>query len=209
MANALTDINYWLESGEYIVKKQGVTLDQGFGNQSDGTLYLTNHQLVFQVSQSGVMRGLDLKIEGQKDAQIEYIWVPLEYILRVEKKGQAVRVETGGSIFQEVIGRLNIFGPKSEGRTFQNGPGEFNFTMIFVNKDAWVSDITTQRDNVLANQHPPIPENESQPSGLAQEERVVKEKIIIKEIVKIKCPYCGALYNQIRDTCPHCGASTR
>jgi hypothetical protein len=207
--DVLTDINNWLESGEFVVKKQGATLDQGLGNQSDGTLYVTNRQLVFQVSQSGVMRGLDLKIEGQKDARIEYIWVPLEYVIGVEKKGQAVRVETGGSIFQEVIGRSSIFGPKSVGRTFQNGPDNFNFAMIFVNKDAWVREITTQRDSVLANLSQTVSESESQSAGSVQEAQVVKEKIIIKEIVKIKCPYCGSLYDQIRDKCPHCGAITR
>jgi hypothetical protein len=205
----LTDINYWLESGEFIVKKQGATLDQGFGNQSDGTLYLTNRQLVFQVTQSGVMRGLELKVEGQKDARIEYIWMPLDLVYDVEKKGRSVRVETGGSIFQEVIGRTAIFGPKHEGRTFQNGPDTFKFAMMFVNKDAWVREIITQRDNLLASLPPYVPESESPPPSFTQEENVIKEKIIIKEIVKIKCPYCSTLYEQTLDNCPHCGANTR
>jgi len=33
-----------------------------------------------------------------------------------------------------------------------------------------------------------------------------KETIIAKEIVKIKCPYCGTTYNIAEyDRCPHCG----
>jgi len=36
----------------------------------------------------------------------------------------------------------------------------------------------------------------------------VREREIIREIVKIKCPYCGQLYNQTEDKCPNCGART-
>jgi hypothetical protein len=35
---------------------------------------------------------------------------------------------------------------------------------------------------------------------------VVKEKEIIREIVKIRCSYCGNLYDETLDKCPHCGA---
>jgi len=33
----------------------------------------------------------------------------------------------------------------------------------------------------------------------------VKEKEIIREIVKIRCTYCGNLYDEKLDKCPHCG----
>jgi hypothetical protein len=39
-------------------------------------------------------------------------------------------------------------------------------------------------------------------------EPVVREKEIIREkevIYKVKCPYCGKLYNEVLDVCPHCG----
>lgn len=29
--------------------------------------------------------------------------------------------------------------------------------------------------------------------------------VIIREIVKIRCPYCGGLYDEIKDRCPYCG----
>lgn len=34
---------------------------------------------------------------------------------------------------------------------------------------------------------------------------VIREKEIIREIVKIRCPYCGNLYDEKLDKCPHCG----
>jgi len=44
---------------------------------------------------------------------------------------------------------------------------------------------------------------------LGQEESenqlVVKEREIIREIVKIRCSYCGNLYEETLDKCPHCG----
>lgn len=39
--------------------------------------------------------------------------------------------------------------------------------------------------------------------------RQVREKEIIREkevVVKVKCPYCQALYNETLDKCPRCGA---
>jgi len=34
---------------------------------------------------------------------------------------------------------------------------------------------------------------------------VIKEREVIKEIVKVRCPYCGQLYEETLDKCPHCG----
>jgi flagellar basal body-associated protein FliL len=34
---------------------------------------------------------------------------------------------------------------------------------------------------------------------------IVKEKEIIREVVKIRCSYCGNLYDENLDKCPYCG----
>jgi hypothetical protein len=34
---------------------------------------------------------------------------------------------------------------------------------------------------------------------------IEREKVIIKEIVKLKCPYCGMLVDQVLSECPNCG----
>jgi DNA-directed RNA polymerase subunit RPC12/RpoP len=34
---------------------------------------------------------------------------------------------------------------------------------------------------------------------------VAERTIIIREIVKIRCPYCGGLYDEPKDRCPYCG----
>ena len=206
----MTDINHFLEPGEIIHKKQNCALDQGLGNQSDGTLYLTNQQLIFQIQQSGIARGLDLKIQGQKDVKVEFIYIPLNLVRGVEKKGLTVKVQTEASLFQEVLGKTGIFSPKGEGRVFENGPSVFNFAMhIFVNKDEWVNEIIAQRDKVLAIT---IKETDLEavetPKQYSQENlthHTIKEKIVIREIVKIKCSYCGSLYEQTSNRCPHCG----
>jgi len=38
---------------------------------------------------------------------------------------------------------------------------------------------------------------------------VVKEREIIREIVKIRCPYCNNLYDEKYDKCPHCGGKRK
>jgi rubrerythrin len=34
---------------------------------------------------------------------------------------------------------------------------------------------------------------------------VIKEREIIREVVKIRCQYCGNTYDETLDECPHCG----
>jgi len=203
----LTDINYFLDSGEVILKKQDCVLDQGFGNQSDGTLYLTNQQLIFNIKQGGLDRGLDLKIPGQKDAKVEYLFIPLELVRGVEKKHLKIKVQTEGSLFQEVLGKKGLFGAKGEGRIFQNGPEVYTFaTHIFVNRDEWMDEILAQRDVVLQKQLTSQgTETREQISQESIPYHTIKEKVVIREIVKIKCRYCGSLYEQTSDMCPNCG----
>lgn len=38
-------------------------------------------------------------------------------------------------------------------------------------------------------------------------QQIVKETEIIREIVKIRCSYCGDLYDETEDKCPHCGGN--
>jgi rubrerythrin len=38
-------------------------------------------------------------------------------------------------------------------------------------------------------------------------QQIVKETEIIREIVKIRCSYCGNLYDETEDKCPHCGGT--
>jgi len=45
-------------------------------------------------------------------------------------------------------------------------------------------------------------------SSSEKQERVVREReVIVKEIVKIRCPYCHKLYDESDHKCPNCGAS--
>lgn len=38
-------------------------------------------------------------------------------------------------------------------------------------------------------------------------QQIVKEREIIREVVKIRCSYCGNLYDETLDKCPHCGGN--
>lgn len=49
------------------------------------------------------------------------------------------------------------------------------------------------------------PEFPLTPSSPQVVKEVIKEKETIKEVVKIRCPYCGNLYNETVDRCPYCG----
>ena len=45
----------------------------------------------------------------------------------------------------------------------------------------------------------------SQLGALVEDQPIVREREIIREIVKIRCPYCGNLYEEKDDKCPYCG----
>jgi len=212
--------NALLNPGEFVVKDQGAVYDQGMMNQADGTLYLTNQRLLFDVSEGGMYRGLELIIEGKKKVQIEVIEIPLENIDYVEKKRLALEVHTNLSYFREIQGKKGLFGPKGSGGIFENGPQKFRFSVhIFVKKDDWVTEITSQKNKVIntIQQAPPLPPQyevgepleRSIPPPQSNGPTVIREKIVIKEIVKIICPYCGTLFDQGENKCPHCGARAR
>ena len=38
---------------------------------------------------------------------------------------------------------------------------------------------------------------------------VIKEREVIRQIVKIRCPYCSTLYDETYDNCPHCGGKRK
>jgi len=38
-------------------------------------------------------------------------------------------------------------------------------------------------------------------------QNVIREREIIKEIVKIRCQYCNNLYDETEEKCPHCGGT--
>lgn len=40
----------------------------------------------------------------------------------------------------------------------------------------------------------------------AQNESVITQREIIREVVKIRCAYCHGLYDETLNVCPHCGA---
>jgi DNA-directed RNA polymerase subunit RPC12/RpoP len=40
----------------------------------------------------------------------------------------------------------------------------------------------------------------------SQPQQPVTEKEVIREVIKIRCPYCGSLYDESLTACPTCGA---
>lgn len=47
----------------------------------------------------------------------------------------------------------------------------------------------------------------SAPKSPVERERIEREKIVERQIVKVKCRYCGALNDHVRRTCESCGAN--
>jgi hypothetical protein len=45
------------------------------------------------------------------------------------------------------------------------------------------------------------------PMGPKEKNEVVKEKEVVRQIIKVRCPYCGNLYDETLEKCSTCGAN--
>lgn len=79
-------------------------------------------------------------------------------------------------------------------------PKEYSYALN--NVQEWAGRIQELR-NKLEEQPP-----ESEPQHKVQTE-IIKEREVIREIVKIRCAYCGNTYEEKLDKCPSCGAHAR
>ena len=173
----MVKIEELLVPGETVIKKQGgVTLGRGMG--STGDLFLTNTRLLFVPSKLWAVVLPDPKtLVGRRDV----IQIPLQKI-KVAKKS---------------FGALKVQADK-----------EYTFMVSVWKTGGWVDAVEQAMRTAI---QPPTPAQsplETRAVPVAAEEKAVTEREIVREkevIVKIRCPYCHGLYDEVLDECPHCG----
>ena len=62
----------------------------------------------------------------------------------------------------------------------------------------------SQVDRRLAALMKPEKSKMTEPEPQPAQPAIVREREVIREIVKVKCSHCGNLYDQIEDKCPYC-----
>lgn len=167
--------------GETVTKKQGgVTLGRGIG--STGDLFLTNTRLLFVPSRLWAMVLPDPKtLVGRRDV----IQIPLQKIKAVKKSFGALKVQTDK---------------------------EYTFMVSVWKTGGWVDAVEQAMRAAIEPPSPtPVqPSVETRMVPAVGQERVVTEKEIVREkeiVVKIRCPYCHGIYDELLDKCPSCGAT--
>jgi hypothetical protein len=73
-----------------------------------------------------------------------------------------------------------------------------SFFMIVGGVLLWIGILTPPKSTKVV-----IQSTDVDTEGSIKTKKVIEEQVIIK----VKCPYCGALYDQTLDRCPYCGAS--
>lgn len=73
----------------------------------------------------------------------------------------------------------------------------FLFSFVFILVFAFII-VSVIINFIRVLRKPPHSQSEEPPT-------IVREREIIKEIVKIRCPYCNNLYDEKYDKCPYCG----
>lgn len=176
----MVKIEELLIPGETVTKKQGgVTLGRGIG--STGDLVLTNNRLLFVPSRLWALVLPDPKtLVGRRDVT----QIPLQNIKSVKKSFGALKVQADQ---------------------------EYTFTVSVWRTGGWV-DAVEQAMHAAIEPPAPTPVQPSVEMRMAPavgEEKAVTEKEIVREkvvIVKIRCPYCHGVSDELLDVCPHCGA---
>lgn len=149
-----------------------------------GTLILTNKRIVLERVQ---VKKSHIPIVGrdQKNESIAFM-TPLTEVMQVE-------------IVKKRLGKPVSF------KIFHSGKG----TQFTVNDpNVWQNQILRAKGEVgmpqTNNQTQGVNINVGMPSQAPQQ--AVSTQTIERQIVKIRCSYCGNLYDEVQTKCPSCGA---
>ena len=173
----MVKIEELLIPGEAVIKKQGgITLGRGIGPTGD--LFLTNSRLLFVPSRLWALVLPDPKtLVGRRDVT----QIPLQKIKAARKSFGALKVQADQ---------------------------EYTFMVSVWKTGGWVDAVEQAMHAAMEPPAPAQPPPET-PTIPTVAEKAVTEKEIVREkevIVKIRCPYCHGLYDELLDECPHCGA---
>lgn len=161
--------------GESVIKKQS-GVTLGRGMGTTGDLVLTNSRLLFVPSKLWALVLPDPKtLVGRRDVT----QIPLQDITAAKKSFGALKVQADK---------------------------EYTFMVSVWKTGGWVE--TVEQAMRTAIQPPAQPSMEAHARPVVEGEKEVREKEIVREkevIVKIRCPYCHGLYDEILNACPHCG----
>lgn len=81
-------------------------------------------------------------------------------------------------------------------------PGIPRHEFIVPDPYQWINAIRNEINISTRQQPQPLPQPHPQPAHT----QIIKEKeITTREVVKIRCQYCGNLFDEVRDKCPSCG----
>lgn len=173
----MVKIEELLVPGEVVIKKQG-GVSLGRGISPTGDLFLTNARLLFVPSRLWALVLPDPKtLVGRRDVT----QIPLQKIKSAGKSFGALKVQADQ---------------------------EYTFMVSVWKTGGWVDAVEHTMRTAMEPPAPAQPPPET-PTVPVAAEKAVTEKEIVREkevIVKIRCPYCHGLYDELSNECPHCGA---
>jgi hypothetical protein len=172
-------IDQILMPDEKIIKSQRrIQVGSGMFGMPSGDLFLTNNRLLFIHS-----KGWSLLSPAVGSSLLgKNLQIPLEDIQSVKKGFGSVKIKADK---------------------------EYSFVVSAWKAGGWVDAIQQAINNFKPPPTSMQSEAETPLSPVAEEIRVSEKKEIIREkevIVKVRCPYCQGLYDELLDVCPRCGA---
>jgi hypothetical protein len=164
---------------EKIIKSQSrIQVGKGMWGMPYGDLFLTNTRLVFIHSKGWSL----LSPLAGSSLMGKNLQIPLQEIQSVEKGLGTVKIKTDK---------------------------EYGFMVTVWKVGGWIEAIQQAINNLTPAPAQVEPTPDSPSSPIAEEERLPEKKEIIRMkevVVKVRCPYCQGLYDELLDVCPRCGA---
>ena len=176
----LGKIDKFLLPDEKIIKSQHrIQVGKGMWGMPYGDLFLTNARLLFIHSKGWSL--LDPNVGSSLMGK--NLLIPLQEIQSVEKGFGTVKIKTDK---------------------------EYGFMVTVWKVGGWIDAIQQAINNLTPVPTQAEPTLDSPSSPVAEQERVSEKKEIVRMkevVVKIRCPYCQGLYDELLDVCPRCGAN--
>ncbi|MDG6934943.1 MAG: hypothetical protein JRN68_09640 [Nitrososphaerota archaeon] len=160
-----------------VYQEHRVSMNKG---EHTGTLILTNKRLVLEVLN---VKKSKIPIVGKdRKEEVVVFSTPLTEVMKVE-------------VVKKMIGKPIAFKLAHSGSETQ---------FVVADPNVWHSQILKAKSEVGMSPAQGIHVNVSTPSQPAQ--TATSTHTIERQVVKVRCRYCGGLYDEVLSKCPNCGA---
>jgi hypothetical protein len=121
------------------------------------------------------------------------------------RKDKGMLIQNGSFDLDQIFDLRPTSGLLEDTLNIHSSSGLFDSRINISGYEFTVANPRQVREAILHQQYLRRQEKQAGQGQEPSQQQVIREREITREIVKIRCQYCGNLYDQGLDKCPHCG----